>query len=742
MNLFYKINGRQLVSGVVLAAALLTVTSCKDEVDLPMPIIRLNTESITAPSLMATFNVEVESNCDWKATTDASNYSWLDITEGKSVGNGELRFSLKPNDSASAREAIIEIGNEQNTATAKLRVSQNPGSGDGVVTISELRTLAGTSGFQLPEDAVIHGVVVSNMQNANFPSSLLALEGSAEAGNGIAVRTSGNLLIGTGEELEVKLHKASLNADPETGVLVLEPENDDAIVRTETTTIVPIPVEVSIPELLTGDYESMLVKLSGQISSTDISKEYLYEVSAFIDEDKNSLPMKVLSECKFAESAIPTGSGSIVGVMGADDEGPAIYPSSLNEMNLVSTRFDGGFMLPYIVSLMTNTATNCDGRYIAMNATESEITKLKDFNGLEATTTDGFATKVTWKLSTASNYFRYWTDNSGHHNFQLGSWMDGQDNYILFEYPTGMEFTDGFRLQFGWAGQKDAPRHWEVLYSTDGETWSHGKESTVFTLPKGVVGTAGKGYSDFTVDVYLDKPITKEDHLSIKIRRADNEESVSGGAIVAASGRGIFHSCMLIDNLPAKTVTSSPSGAVYFEPFDGLTEGADYRLGDKLSALLNYDGSDISEWESAVSRNLTGSNVRQRPGYAQIGYVNTINDDHTAYKNIVGELITPALNVNGTYTLSFKAMAYKNKAVHVAAVKDKDGDFTQGVIEILNGGTINGQSKVTFGPMSYDAFKAFGFTVEGVTPKTQIKFTSAPAGEEYTRWFIDNICLK
>ena len=102
MNLFYKINGRQLVSGVVLAAALLTVTSCKDEVDLPMPIIRLNTESITAPSLMATFNVEVESNCDWKATTDASNYSWLDITEGKSVGNGELRFSLKPNDSASA----------------------------------------------------------------------------------------------------------------------------------------------------------------------------------------------------------------------------------------------------------------------------------------------------------------------------------------------------------------------------------------------------------------------------------------------------------------------------------------------------------------------------------------------------------------------------------------------------------------------------------------------------------------
>ena len=90
-----------------------------------------------------------------------------------------------------------------------------------------------------------------------------------------------------------------------------------------------------------------------------------------------------------------------------------------------------------------------------------------------------------------------------------------------------------------------------------------------------------------------------------------------------------------------KFSTSKPVGAVYFEPFDGLTEGLDYLYGDKLAAMLNYCGSDISEWSAELKNGLSGTHVRQRPGYAQIGYVESQAVKRTEDKNEAGALLTP-----------------------------------------------------------------------------------------------------
>ncbi len=735
LNRTYLIN-RMIPLGM-MAAMIFATTSCKDEVDLPAPIIKLDTEAILAPSLLSSFNVAVESNCDWTASAEGEDTGWLTITEGKNVGNGDLKLTLRPNETSAQREITITVRNEFNTAMARLSVTQNPSSGDGLVSVSELRSLSGTSHLTLGEDALMRGVVVSNMQHGNFPDRLIAVEGKAEENNGIAVRTTDEYLVSAGQEIEIKLKDAQLSTDPTTGLLVLTPASDAAISRTEATSIIPTPLDVSIPELLTGKYESMYVKVSGQISSSDINKEYLYEAGSFVDEDNNAIALTVFPDCSFSESVIPTGSGHICGVAGSYGGATCIYPGNVSDFSLTGSRFDGGFSLPYIISLMTNTATNFDGRYIEVDRTSENI------NEYFARTLDGSGATIKWNLSEKGQYYRFWTDNSGHHNFQLGSWVDNRDNYLLFSYPAGVEFTDGFRLQFGWSGQKNAPRNWEVLYSTDNENWSTGKTSTIFSLPKDMVGTAGKGYSDFTVDVHIDKPIAREDPLYIKIRRADSNEAVNTGASISSTdGRAIFHSCMLLDKLPVHTTTATPSGAIYFEPFDGLTEGADYRLGDKLSAMLNYAGSDITEWSDDIRKSLTGTNVRQRPGYAQIGYVNTVDVAHGSYKNETGELITPKLNAAGSYRLSFKAMAYKNKAVFASAVKDRKGDITQGIIEIIGGGTINGQTSVSFGAMDYDSFKTFTYSIENVTPETQIRFSSSPASSEYSRWFIDNICVK
>ena len=92
---------------------------------------------------------------------------------------------------------------------------------------------------------------------------------------------------------------------------------------------------------------------------------------------------------------------------------------------------------------------------------------------------------------------------------------------------------------------------------------------------------------------------------------------------------------------------------------------------------MNFCGSDIGSWEETVRGNLSGSHVRQRPGYAQIGYVETQLVAQNAYVNNIGILDTPALAVTGNLQVSFKAMAYKNTSVYAAGnntAKDFDGD--------------------------------------------------------------------
>ena len=188
--------------------------------------------------------------------------------------------------------------------------------------------------------------------------------------------------------------------------------------------------------------------------------------------------------------------------------------------------------------------------------------------------------------------------------------------------------------------------------------------------------------------------------------------------------------------------TEKPAGAVYFEPFDNLTTGLDYRHGDKLAGMLNFCGSDISVWDAGAKNGLSGTNVRQRPGYAQIGFVETQTVAQGSYANSAGSLLTPAFGASGTLRVSFDAMAYKNTSVHSnSGAKDMNGDLKSVVVEVIGGGTIDGAAKKVVSGLTYTEFKNFTLTIDGATASTALRFTSEPASGEFSRWFIDNICV-
>lgn len=358
---------------------------------------------------------------------------------------------------------------------------------------------------------------------------------------------------------------------------------------------------------------------------------------------------------------------------------------------------------------------------------------------------DGTGANITAKLSSSGGNlgFRYWTESSGHHNLPMKSWQELDQNYALLTFPLNETIDGPFRFSFGWSASGSAPANWYLRYSNDNVTWytPAPTDGPHFVIPQGKTVGGGKNFFYWTIDIAPQIPLERRGTLYIRISPYDGTRVDRSGAAIGNGGEIRLHSCAVVEKVPVFN-TEKPAGAVYFEPFDNLTTGLDYRHGDKLAAMLNFCGSDISVWDAAVKNGLSGTHVRQRPGYAQIGFVETQTVAHGSYTNNTGALMTPAFGASGTLTLSFDAMAYKNTSVFSnSGAKDLKGDLKSVVVEVIGGGTIDGAAKKVVSGLTYTEFNRFSLTIDGATASTAVRFTSEPASGEFSRWFIDNICV-
>ena len=733
------------VSAPAMLLAMLAAASCADEVATPMAHIELDMDSIFAPSIESTIDFAINANCDWTITLDGEGSKWVRTSITEATGSANVIMTFESNDTKAPRTTVLNVANRTNTVLETIVITQNPASADGTISVSELRKLAANGTYTFNQDAVMRAVVMSNQQASNFFPNTLAVLSTLEAGNGITISTQEKQLLSPGEEIEVNLNGATVQRSATTGQMEVKPTSDAAITRTASTAITPKSVAISTKDLASGLYEGMLVSIEAQVSVNDMNKSNISGVLTMQDNDKNTFGMAVLPTSSFASTAVPVGSGTLTGIAVLYNGEYCIAPRTAADINLNAPRYDGGISLPYVLSFMTENA-NEKGRYINFFKNASDI------NSSYIMTKDGTGVTMKLNLSKAGNNqinFLFWADDSGHHNLQLGTFADGPDNDVIFVFPLDQDVTRGLRVQLGWGVQKNGCANWVVEYSTDCNTWySTAKEGEPsFVIPQDMPYGSGKNYFNYTIDV--PKPeiqIERRQTLYIKVRPLD-KAGINGGVTSATGsyGRATAHSCVVIDNVPSFS-TNKPAGALWFQPFDGLTEGADYRHGDKLCGLLNYCGNDIADWTTAQSMGMTGKNVRQRPGYAQIGYVESVYTDHKSLKNELGELCTPAVGAAGNYVISFDAMAYNNTSVFdkngANTSKDFGGDSRQAVIEVIGGGTIDGATTKVIKDLSYTEFNNYTVTVEGATASSYIKFTSTQESAAYTRWFIDNICVK
>ena len=732
LNSFFRI--------AVAFALLLAAGACKDGVDLPGQSVSLSTHAILAPSFATTLSFDVAANCDWAISVAGDDTSWAELSKTEATGMATVAVSIAENDTSGARTLTIRVTAKRNPSVVEeLSFVQASSTAQGYLSVPDLRKLAADGDYTVTQDVKMRGIVVSSVQDNNYYDNCIALQSALKANCGITLRTDEVLYRKPGEELEIDLKGAVVGVNAATGVMEVKPASDEMVSRTETTQVTPAAIPVTYAELMSGEYESMYVTLNVQVVVSDINKKLSDNVTVQTQDDERFV-LYARQASTFGIDAVPVGSGQLCGIAGIYDGAYAVMPCTEKDITMSSPRFDGGIGLPYVLSIMTKTATNGDGKYVYYSGSNGT----GSIDGVAVTAMDGTGANITAKLSSSGGNlgFRYWNEGSGHHNLPMKSWTSGKDkDYALFTFPLNEAIDGAFRFSFGWSGSGTAPANWTLSYSNDNTVWytPAPADEPHFVIPQGKTVGSGKNFFYWTIDITPQIPLERRGTLYIRVTPF-NQVTVNAGT-VGNGGEIRLHSCVVVEKIPSFN-TQKPAGAVYFEPFDRLTTGLDYRHGDKLAGMLNFCGSDIATWDAATKNGLSGSNVRQRPGYAQIGFVETQTVAQGSYTNNTGALLTPAFGVSGTLKLSFDAMAYKNTSVHSnSGAKDMNGDLKSVVVEVIGGGTIDGAAKKVVSGLTYTEFKNFTLTIEGATASTAVRFTSEPASGQFSRWFIDDICV-
>ena len=735
---------------VLVFVAVWAAACVNKDVDLPKSSLRTDKTQIAAPAMESDFTVALKANCNWQVVIEDEDAQWLSISPKTGLGNADIVLSLMPNTST-IRETEVTIRSTDDPAQT-LTVFVKQSAHGSYLSIVELRSLAsnltvGTPEYTITEDKKICAIVNTAAIGANLPGGVFGIQDAKEPGSGILVRTEELSWNDFGEELEIPVKGAVLTRDGN-GILELQPAADAAIVRTETSNVQLSPVVISHADYVAKTYESMYVATETvQAVATELTATMDGRVE-FQDEDNERYAVYTWSGAAFVGTAVPTGSGRLAGIASLVDGEVVLLPVTAEDFALSGNRFGAasGIRLPYIFSFKAKGASDADGMYYNTMRMSDGSTWTNFLSAPPAKQivepNDGSGVTMTFYRSKASsngnnNGVRFRVNADKLDNiFSLQLWDTGNPYpYVLLTYPIAETVSGTLWLSCSVTGTNYAPRNYTVQSSTDNTLWETCGD---LLIPSGKRNVP----HFFSVPVTLHETLRKGSTLYIRIMQKEDIR-IGGDTKATEGGEGRLHAAIVLDQ-PSSDLTTFPARAIYTEGFDRIYGGVDYLLGsDKLVNMNVFSGNDISIWDEAEKSGLTGENVSARPGYVQIGHAPFQATLPNALSCKVGQLTTPALSALTEATdieVTLKAMAYKTGSM-MADAADKEGDMTSFKVEVIGGGTIDGETSKVISGMNYQSFSDFRFMVNGATSATQLRFTSEAVEGSFTRWFLDDICV-
>ena len=408
------------------------------------------------------------------------------------------------------------------------------------------------------------------------------------------------------------------------------------------------------------------------------------------------------------------------------------YIYNLGALNAEKIEFPAGLgRLPYVFPLFATAGQGNTPKYV----TKKVVTAKTEMQLTDASTGAVFTARTT------GGGVDYWSNKWYGQDNVYGLYFTNQDTYYMLSVPLKMALPSTFRVSFGFfidGTKNDIIKDWKVQYSMDKQTWYDG---AAFEMPRIL-----KYHS---VKITSEVAFNADDVLYLRWIPTGN--TGWDGETTGQNGQIHFSSGVVISEVTGPD--SDASGNVYAEDFDQLCGGVDYRHAgqangiEKLGLLGEVFGEKINTWTDEKKNGMSGSNVAERPGYAQIGFATYASDNRNgAGTNQVGSLVTPVLEkASGTVTLSFKAMCYRSPFTGRASMSAAaQADVSDIVVKIKGAGSFTPASNVTtktLSDISTSKFDVQTLTIYNTNETTQIEFTSTAVDKKFTRWFIDDICI-
>ncbi len=261
--------------------------------------------------------IELTSNKDWKVTKGV-DAKWIEVSSmSGQAGTSVLTVNVKSNEGM-ARQGVFTIIASSTEKTITVSQDGKDGSRIEYTTIKEIRTIYADKGVEewtIAQPLKLNGFVISDRVGGNRPSKRDGFI-QDKAGNGLAFRVSqSDHLYDMGDELIIDLEGATLLYYG--GILQLNFSNKNANVASQNVAITP--KELTIEEILNGEYDGTLVKIK------DVQFEDYHDLSYWdkglatnrILENDNgaNINVKTTKYANFKEDALPEGNGDIVGIV-------------------------------------------------------------------------------------------------------------------------------------------------------------------------------------------------------------------------------------------------------------------------------------------------------------------------------------------------------------------------------------------------------------------------------------------
>ena len=329
-----------------LAVLALVVSAC-EKPEPEKQTISVTPTSISFPTEGGEERVTVTSNGNWYVQPEKGN--WISLSATAGAGNGSIVVKAAAN-TGDARTETLTFKTSDQSVTVSISQAMYVEPGPVEKSIREVRALYKGNDYKITDNIVIEGVVISDYRRDtdgglnNYSSAKTIVISDGDAGI-MLYCTADNSVFARGQKVRVKLQDQTLSVYSNGALQVngLPNANIEAV-----GTGTPTAKEITVEQLLTGDYECMYVA----VKDVQVAQEYMGKTFAtsdantsikFVGKAGGDFDLFTSRYATFRNETVPTGSGTLKGIAGKYG---SRYQISISEKNdyagLTGARFDGG----------------------------------------------------------------------------------------------------------------------------------------------------------------------------------------------------------------------------------------------------------------------------------------------------------------------------------------------------------------------------------------------------------------